>query len=262
MTFDQTVKKPKPSSADPERFDSTRDGNSHDRDTQQQLPVRALLTYPILLSVASYAMLAILDIAYRAMQPLFLSTPIALGGLGLTPARIGALLSAFGLLNGVFQALYFPRIIERFGVRLVYLVGICMFAVLYSMFPLINYVATVGGLNVIVWFLLVVQLAASVSVDMAYGTFGPLNSLRARADAERRVHVYVHRRGGAEQAIPRCYERHRPARRVHPSRDRPCDVDVALRCFSREQLAWRQRGVRLSHRAECDLPLGPPAVAN
>lgn len=169
MVLKETVKKPEPSSADPERFDSSRNDSSHHEDTQQQLPVRALLTYPILLSVASYAMLAILDIAYRAMQPLFLSTPIKLGGLGLTPASIGALLSAFGMLNGIFQALYFPRIIERFGVRLVYLVGICMFVVLYSMFPLINYAATVGSVNVVVWVLLVLQLAVSVAVDMAYG---------------------------------------------------------------------------------------------
>ena len=59
-----------------------------------------MLTRPVVLSVANYGALALADIAFIAFLPLFLSTPIALGGLGLAPAAIGAILGSLGVLDG------------------------------------------------------------------------------------------------------------------------------------------------------------------
>ncbi|KAG5715809.1 putative peptide/nitrate transporter, partial [Termitomyces sp. T112] len=55
-------------------------------DEEQPLPLCDLLTPRVLLAAGNYAGLSLVDIAFRAIQPLFLSTPIAFGGLGLSPS--------------------------------------------------------------------------------------------------------------------------------------------------------------------------------
>lgn len=135
------------------------------------LPTRALLTWPVLLSVANYALLSLLDIAYRAIQPLFYSTPIELGGLGQTPARIGILLALFGIMNGTVQALYFPTLIERWGPKRVFMTGMAMFSALFVLYPLINSIARENGMTPTVWVLAITQLIICIMCDMAYGTY-------------------------------------------------------------------------------------------
>lgn len=133
--------------------------------------MRALMIRPVMLSVAGYALLAMLDIAYRAIQPLFFSTPIYLGGLGQSPARIGTTLAAFGIINGTFQATYFAKLIEKLGPRIIFLIGLGMYMVLFSMFPIINGMALDGGVTPLVWFLVALQLGLSIACDMAYGSW-------------------------------------------------------------------------------------------
>lgn len=132
------------------------------------LPIRALLVRPVLLSVANYAALALVDIMYRALQPLFFATAVAHGGLGLSPARIGAMLAAVGLSSGVFQVLCFARLVRRFGQRCLFLFGMTMFAVVFAMFPFVN-LAAKAGLMPLVWALVVIQLSLSIACDMTYG---------------------------------------------------------------------------------------------
>ncbi|EKM58463.1 uncharacterized protein PHACADRAFT_89967 [Phanerochaete carnosa HHB-10118-sp] len=139
--------------------------NSHDA----PLPLRALLVRPVLLSVANYASLALVDIMYRAIQPLFFSTPVELGGLGLSPAHIGIMLATLGMISGVFQGFLFAKLVHRFGQRFLFLLGMFMFGIVYLMFPVINYVAVRGGLSPLVWFLVVLQLGLSIACDMTYG---------------------------------------------------------------------------------------------
>ena len=74
-----------------------------------------MLTPRVLLSISNYAVLAIVEIAYLALQPLFLATPIELGGLGLPPPTIGIILGTFGVLNGFFQAMFFATLMDRWG---------------------------------------------------------------------------------------------------------------------------------------------------
>ena len=138
-------------------------------DTTSDIPVRALLTGPVVWSVANYASLAFLEIAYRAVQPLFFSTPIELGGLGLPPSTIGLILGSFGIMDGIFQALFFAKFIDRWGPKRVFQVGMSMFIVLYPLFPAMNILARAGGMSCYVWGLVILQLAVLVIVDMSYG---------------------------------------------------------------------------------------------
>ncbi|KAI0090258.1 MFS general substrate transporter [Irpex rosettiformis] len=134
------------------------------------LPMRELLTYPVLLSVSCYATLAMLDIAYRAILPLFYATPIHLGGLGQSPAQIGTTLACFGISNGLFQAFFFARLIEAVGPRKLFLAGLGMYVMLFWMFPVIRGVAQVTGVTGWVWVLVAVQLSLTVACDLAYGS--------------------------------------------------------------------------------------------
>ncbi len=138
-------------------------------DTPADIPVWALLTYPVVWSVANYAALALLEISYRALQPLFFSTPIQLGGLGLPPSTIGIILGLFGVMDGCFQALFFAKLIDRWGIKRIFLLGMSMFVPIFLLFPIMNLLARAGGMTSAVWSLVILQLALGVMMDMAYG---------------------------------------------------------------------------------------------
>lgn len=131
--------------------------------------LRSILVRPVLLSVANYGTLCLLDIAYRAIQPLFFSMPIELGGLGFTPATIGLVLGIFGLMNGSLQALFFARVVHRWGPKRVFMAGMACFVPLFGMFPVINALARSNGVTGIVWAAIILQLTISVLMDMSFG---------------------------------------------------------------------------------------------
>ncbi len=133
------------------------------------IPLRALLTRPVLWSIANYAALAFMEIAYRAIQPLFFSTPVELGGLGLPPSTIGIILGSFGVMDGVFQALFFAKFVGWWGQKRVFQVGMSMFIPLFLLYPAINILAKANGMSSLVWALIFLQLALLVIMDMAYG---------------------------------------------------------------------------------------------
>lgn len=136
---------------------------------EKPVSLQALLTKPVLISVANYGFLALLDIALGALAPLFYSTPIELGGLGLPPATIGLCMGAFGVMNGVFQGLFFSRIIERSGPKRLFMTGMASFVPIFALFPASNLLARRLGLSLPVWLTLAIQLATMVVMDMSYG---------------------------------------------------------------------------------------------
>ncbi|KAI0290680.1 MFS general substrate transporter [Russula brevipes] len=143
------------------------------KENEQPLPLRSLLTRPILTSVANYAMLAILDIAALALIPLVWSTPIRLGGLGLSPMSIGLWISIYGALSAVFQYVLFPSVVAHFGTRRVIIVGVSMFALIYTLFPLENAMvrrSTSRGTGAAVWPLIVLQLLSLSISDMGFSS--------------------------------------------------------------------------------------------
>ena len=130
-------------------------------------PTRALLPWPVLLSVMNYALLSFIDISYRAIQPLFYSTPVELGGLGQSPAQIGMLLAAFGIMNGTVQAFYFPALIDRWGPKRLFMTGMTTFIPLFVLYPIISFMSQAS--SSLVWVVVFLQLALGILSDMAYG---------------------------------------------------------------------------------------------
>jgi len=139
------------------------------QDPEAPLPLRALLTRPVLVSVSSYAMLALLDMAAMALIPLVWATPVDLGGLNLNPASIGLWMSGYGCLNGVVQFTLFPRVVARLGPGRVFFTSVAVYVLIYTMFPFENLAARARSATV--WLLVVLQLASICVTDMGFSEF-------------------------------------------------------------------------------------------
>ncbi|KAH9164613.1 MFS general substrate transporter [Lactarius sanguifluus] len=137
---------------------------------EQPLPLRSLLTKPVVISIANYGTLALLDIAALALIPLVWSTAIELGGLGLTPADIGLWMSASGGVSAMFQFAFFPRVAARFGPGRVVVASAVAFGLLYALFPFENMLARGTGTVSVVWPLIVLQLVARSVSDMGFSS--------------------------------------------------------------------------------------------
>ncbi|KAH9016226.1 MFS general substrate transporter [Lactarius pseudohatsudake] len=114
-------------------------------------PLRSVLTKPVVVSVANYAMFALLGAVVATYIPLVWSTPVEYGGLDLSPASIGLWLSV------------------RFGLRRVLVFSIVSCAAIYTLFPLENLAAVgIGGRNIVVWLLIILQISSYCVFDMGY----------------------------------------------------------------------------------------------
>ena len=123
----------------------------------------------MLIAAVNYATLSLVDIAYRAVQPLFFSTPIALGVLGLPPPPIGAILSFFGFMNGIFQVFFFARIHDRWGTKNVFIAGLLSAIPCFALFPFMNLLARSQGVSTTVWVIVALQTLISLGVSLSYG---------------------------------------------------------------------------------------------
>jgi len=141
------------------------------KDTEKPVPLRALLTRPVIVSVANYGMIG-LDITAGALIPLVWATSVEFGGLSMSPASIGLYMAGYGLLNGVFQFVAFPRIIGRLGPRPVFIAGVLCFLPIYIMFPLENLALrdSIRGASVVTALLIILQLSAWSFADMGFST--------------------------------------------------------------------------------------------
>jgi hypothetical protein len=133
------------------------------------VPLRSLLTPRVIIAAGNYAFLSLVDIAFRAIQPLFYSTPIELGGLGMPPSTIGQILSVYGILNGVFQVLFFARIHDYWGSKKVFVIGIASAFPAFAAFPLMSYLAKTQGLSTTVWAVVAFQTVISIGPSLSYG---------------------------------------------------------------------------------------------
>ncbi|KAF8886152.1 major facilitator superfamily domain-containing protein [Infundibulicybe gibba] len=137
--------------------------------SEQPVAFRKLLVYPVLISISNYMTLAFLNIMLGALLPLFFSMPIEFGGLGFKPSTIGYTLGTYGLGNGIFQALFFARIVRRFGIRGIFVGGTMSFIPIFLLFPVMSAVAQRSGVNIIVWLIIVLVLSLMSLVGMAFG---------------------------------------------------------------------------------------------
>ncbi|KAI0316457.1 MFS general substrate transporter [Amylostereum chailletii] len=138
-------------------------------DAEKPVPMRALLVPRVLVAAGNYASLSLVDIAYRAVQPLFFSTPVELGGLGLSPPTIGLILSAFGIINGIFQVFFFARIHDHWGTKNVFIAGISSCIPVFALFPVMNFLAREQGIGHAVWAIVALQIVISLGISLCYG---------------------------------------------------------------------------------------------
>ncbi|KAI9443961.1 MFS general substrate transporter [Lactarius indigo] len=139
-------------------------------ESQKPLPLRSVLTKPVIITVANYAMLALIDAMTSAYIPLVWSTPVEYGGLNLSPESIGLWLSLYGIMDGIFQFIFFSHFVNRFGLRRVFIFSLVSCAVVNVIFPFENLAVVVGsGPNPVVWLLIILQLSSFCIFDMGFG---------------------------------------------------------------------------------------------
>jgi hypothetical protein len=156
----------------------------------EPVPLRELFVPRILTPLANYVYLAFLSMAFAALQPLFYSTPIELGGLGLPPSTIGVCLGTTAFMTGIFQVLFFDQIVKRWGAKRVFLFGLAAFLPIFACFPLINaFARAAGGRSRVVWVMIFVQMALVIVMDMSYSSVVPfLYDSNSTTDLLRQLH--------------------------------------------------------------------------
>ncbi|KAF8878527.1 major facilitator superfamily domain-containing protein [Infundibulicybe gibba] len=143
--------------------------SSHMRTIERPVALRGLLVYPVLISVSNYMSLAFLDIMLGALLPLFFAMPIEIGGLGFEPSTIGYIMGMYGLGNGIFQVLFFARIVRRFGTRSVLIGGMMNFIPICILFLVMSAIAQHFGVNIVVWSIIALMMPLMSSTGMAHG---------------------------------------------------------------------------------------------
>jgi hypothetical protein len=143
------------------------DGPANLKDIDKPLPLRALLTRPVVVSIANFGVIGLLDVIGGTLIPLVWSTSVDLGGLGMSPASIGLWIAAYGFVNGIFQFVAFPPTVGRFGLRRVFIASALCFVLVYIIFPFENLALRHSSRPTAV-LLIMLQLSAISFADMAF----------------------------------------------------------------------------------------------
>ncbi|KAF8840838.1 member of major facilitator superfamily multidrug-resistance, DHA1 sub-family [Paxillus ammoniavirescens] len=138
-------------------------------DDAGQLPLKDLLTPRVILAASSYAAVALVDIAFRTVQPVYYGTPVSMGGLGLNTPTIGTILAVLGMGIGVSQVIFFPRLFHLMGPRNLYMLSTFTCLPMIALFPILNSMAREQGLTGSVWFFIALQVACAILANFAYG---------------------------------------------------------------------------------------------
>ncbi|KAG2136292.1 MFS general substrate transporter [Suillus cothurnatus] len=144
--------------------------NESSSEDMANVPLRSLLTRSIIIPIANQTFIAFLDICMFALMPLFYSTPNDLGGLGFAPPTIGSWLALFGIIDGLFQALFFPKIIDRLGPKRTFYIGVSCFIPIMIMFPVMSWLVFSRGVDCMATNVLLCQLLLIVLWDMSLVT--------------------------------------------------------------------------------------------
>jgi MFS family permease len=136
--------------------------------SDKPVPIRALFVRPVLIATGSYAGIALVDIAFRTVQPVFYATPISLGGLGLDTPTIGTILAIQGTAIGIMQPLAFSRLHDIMGAKNLWLFAVMCALPMIALFPALNTLARFSGIVQNVWYLVALQLVLMSCINFAY----------------------------------------------------------------------------------------------
>jgi len=93
--------------------------------------------------------------------------PIEIGGLGLSPARIGLILGFYQAFSAFVLVTYFAKVVRYFGERRVFTVAISTSLVLWISFPIMNLWARHFGLSTGVWMLIIFVAVPTACFEIA-----------------------------------------------------------------------------------------------
>ena len=133
---------------------------------------RVLLDPGLIMIYINFTCLAFLDMGHFVLLPLFYSTSIPLGGLGLDPYRIGIMLGTFGFCNAIVQARLLGVVIRKFGARKVYITSFPGLTVCVTLYPIMKHlVRRFESVNYLIIICIVVQLSFQTFIFSSYGTY-------------------------------------------------------------------------------------------
>jgi len=132
-------------------------------------PIRALFNRRVLIAAGSDAGIALIDIAFRTVQPVFYATPVSMGGLGLDTPTIGTILAVQGMINGLVQPLIFAKLHNIMGTKNLWLFAIASGLPMVALFPVLNTLARSSGIVQSIWSLVGLQAILLSCTSFAYG---------------------------------------------------------------------------------------------
>ena len=132
----------------------------------------SFLTRGLVFIYLNYAALSFLDMGYFALLPLFYSTSISLGGLGLDPFIIGITFGTFGCISAVIQAKLFGPLIRKYGARKMYIVSCPSLFVCFTLYPVMRFLAQRSGrVDGFVIACMMIQMGFYMCMYCSYGTY-------------------------------------------------------------------------------------------
>ena len=133
---------------------------------------KPLLDRGLMMIYLNLVSLSFLDMSHFVLLPLFYSTSIPLGGLGLDPLRIGIVLGSFGFVNAFVQAKFLGPLIRKFGARKMYIMCFPGLLAGITLYPIMRHFAQLyGRVNYVVIICIIVQRSFQVFTFASYGTF-------------------------------------------------------------------------------------------
>ena len=147
--------------------------NFADPNDNKTATLRSLLrSRTMKLIVANFICFAFTERCYYDLTPLFYSTSIETGGLGLSPYYIGLIMSIWGFCNACFQINVVGRLIRNYGGASVYKFGYVCYLMSLLTFPVSACLARRnGGVGFGAWTVILIQLFFQFFSYMSYSSY-------------------------------------------------------------------------------------------
>ena len=151
---------------------SSSSSNSEHDSSRPESHASSFLTRGLLFIYLNYATLSFLDMGHFVLLPLFYSTSIPLGGLGLDPFIIGITFGTFGCINAMIQVKLLGRLIRKYGARKMYIVSCPGLFACFTLYPVIRFFAQRSGrVDGFVITCMMIQLGFNICIYCTYGTY-------------------------------------------------------------------------------------------
>jgi hypothetical protein len=127
-------------------------------------PLKDVITAPVITVVLNYSLLALCDISFLAILPIYLAS----APLSLTPRAIGILMGGMGIVDGTFQILCTGALVKRLGAKRIYQISICAYFPIWALFPISVSMYTADSHSWVVGLLVCIGVVLVTIIDMAF----------------------------------------------------------------------------------------------